>query len=465
MTLWLDVEDLFRHALRNPRPGDIQRLCFGLYTGLVQRLGGRVRFCRRDPVGGALRAVPWEAVQQLFAGLLEPSAEPARGPAPIPPAAGRRGGLLGRFAGRLPLTVREPLIKALIAQRAAAAAQRTALRHGTLSLRAAPLLFQAPASGEGEVVRGEDIRALAGPEDVLGVLGSPWFHDDDGTFVARATAGRPMRTALLIHDLIPLLRPEWCDAGQARAFSHWFNGFAPRVDHLLAISEATARDVERWSVREGVPLRLPVRTIPIGAGFLGPPVAAAAALPMGLRPGGYALVASTIEARKNHLLAFRAWRRMAEEMAPELVPSLVFAGHIGRLVQDLLQRIGSCGHLGGKIVVVEDPTDTELAALYRGCRFTLFPSLYEGWGMPVTESLCFGKLCIASDRSSLPEAGGAFCLYIDPDNITAATGTIRRACTDDSLIAQKEAEIRDGFRPLPWRHSAEVLAAHLGLSP
>jgi glycosyltransferase involved in cell wall biosynthesis len=154
---------------------------------------------------------------------------------------------------------------------------------------------------------------------------------------------------------------------------------------------------------------------------------------------------------------------MVEEMPPERVPSLVFAGRIGWMVQDLMQQIENSGHLGGKLVVVPDPTDSELAALYRGCRFTLFPSLYEGWGLPVTESLSFGKLCIASDRTSLPEAGGPFCLYIDPENITAATEIIRQACTDDALVAERETAIRDGFRPMPWRRSAEVLAGHLGV--
>ena len=469
MILRLDVEDLFHYALRNPRPSGIQRLSFELYSNLLDLLGENVRFCRHDPLADVLRTVPWDAVKQLFTGMLEPSVDPVRpGPsAPRARAAAQQTGLARQLAGRLPLAVRDPLMQAVASQRTALAAQRTALRHGARSLRAAPALFRAATAGRGEggAPQGEDVRALAGPGDVLGVLGSPWFHNDYASFVSRTTAGCSMRKALLVYDLIPLLRPEWCDAGLVRVFNRWFSGFAPAVDHLFAISEATASDVERWSAREGVRLNLPVRTLPIGSGFSGPPVAAATALPMGLQAGGYALVVSTIEARKNHLLAFRAWRRMVEEMPPEAVPQLVFAGRIGWLVDDLMQQIENCGHLGGKIVVVPDPTDAELVALYRGCRFTLFPSLYEGWGLPVTESLSFGKLCIASDRTSLPEAGGRFCLYIDPENITGATETIRRACTDDALIAACEAAIRDGFHPVPWRRSAEVLAAHLGLEP
>ncbi|HEY8611072.1 MAG TPA: glycosyltransferase family 1 protein [Roseomonas sp.] len=467
MTLWLDVEDLFHYALRNPRPSGIQRLSFELYGGLQALLGDRVRFCRHDPVGDTLRTVPWEAIEHLFAGMLEPAAPMPRAVASTAPGAATGRGIVRSLAGRLPLAMRDPLMQAVAAQRAALAAQRAALGHGGRALRATPSLLRGPASQDagGQVAPGEDIRRLAEPGDVLGVLGSPWFHQDYAGFVTRATAGVSMETALLVYDLIPLLRPEWCDAGLVRVFSRWFTGFAPQADHILAISEATARDVERWAAREGVRLDRPVRTLPIGTGFSGPPVKAAVTLPAGLSPGSYVLIVSTIEARKNHLLAFRTWRRMVEEMPPEQVPTLVFAGRIGWLVQDLMQQIENCGHLGGKLVVVPDPNDSELVALYKGCRFTLFPSLYEGWGLPVTESLSFGKLCIASDRTSLPEAGGSFCIYIDPENITAATETIRRACTDDSLITEREAAIRDGFRPVPWRRSAEVLAGHLGLMP
>jgi glycosyltransferase involved in cell wall biosynthesis len=467
MILWLDVEDLFHYALRNPRPSGIQRLSFELYAALQDLLGDDVRFCRHDPVGDRLRSVPWEAVQQLFAGMLEPVQEPPR-PSGSGAAAtnggGRRAGLLRSMAGRLPLEMRDSLMQAVAAQRAAISAQRTALRHGSQVLRATPSLVRSPSSHKAEHSLGPDIRDLAGPGDVLGVLGSPWFHTDYSGFIGRAIAGRSMQTALLVYDLIPLLRPEWCDAGLVRVFTRWFSGFAPQADHLLAISEATARDVERWAGRERVRLNLPVRTLPIGTGFSGPPVDAAAALPAGLQPGSYALIVSTIEARKNHLLAFRAWRRMLEEMPPETVPPLVFAGRVGWLVQDLMQQLENCAYLGGKVVVVPDPTDSELVALYRSCRFTLFPSLYEGWGLPVTESLSFGKLCIASNRTSVPEAGGPFCLYIDPEDITEATETIRRACTDDMLIAEREAAIRDGFQPVSWKRSAEVLADHLGIA-
>ena len=70
------------------------------------------------------------------------------------------------------------------------------------------------------------------------------------------------------------------------------------------------------------------------------------------------------------------------------IPDLVFAGKIGWLTSDLIQQLENAGYLGGKIRFVNSPTEPELAALYQHCLFSVYPSLYEGWGLPVTESLC-----------------------------------------------------------------------------
>jgi glycosyltransferase involved in cell wall biosynthesis len=180
--------------------------------------------------------------------------------------------------------------------------------------------------------------------------------------------------------------------------------------------------------------------------------------------GSYALFVSTIEVRKNHVLMFRAWRRLLEELHSDVVPTLVFAGRVGWLVEDLMRQIANADHLDGKLVVVEDPNDAELAALYQGCQFTVFPSLYEGWGLPVTESLAFGKPCLIADRTSLPEAGGALARRFDPDNLNDAFTAIRDVILDPNGLARWEAQVRRDFRPVPWTASAEALLTALGFT-
>ena len=178
-------------------------------------------------------------------------------------------------------------------------------------------------------------------------------------------------------------------------------------------------------------------------------------------PGSYALIVSTIEARKNHLLLFRVWRRLLEELPPDRVPTLVFAGRVGWLVDDLMHQIANTNNLNGKLLVISSPTDAELTELYQGCLFTLFPSFFEGWGLPVTESLAFGKPCLISDRTSLPEAGGTLARSFDPDNFYDAYALILNAIEDRAGLAAWEAQIRREFKPVPWSTTVDALLSGL----
>jgi glycosyltransferase involved in cell wall biosynthesis len=308
----------------------------------------------------------------------------------------------------------------------------------------------------------DEFALLSAPGDTLLVLGSPWSHPDYAGLI-RAQRARGLRVALLVYDLIPIRRPEWCDRGLVRLFCSWYDSVFPLCDVLFAISRSTAHDVELYARSHRIELPGRVIPIPIGTGFgkgrasLGP--ARKQNLPP---PGTYALIVSTIEARKNHVLLFRIWRRLLEELPPERVPTLVFAGRIGWLVDDLMRQIANTNYLNGKLVLVENPPDDELTSLYRGCLFTLFPSLYEGWGLPVTESLALGKPCFISNRTSLPEAGGSLARAFDPDNMNEAYDMIRAVIEDRVDLGLWEARVQREFRPVSWSASADAILCGIG---
>ena len=457
MTFWIDVEDLFEYAAVSRRPSGIQRLSFELYQALVAERPEGIVFCRHDRVQNSMRAVPWTTVSALFHRMT------AQADATAPRAAPRNiqsvrqvsPGGLRRLAARLPPDIRLPLGEAVRGQVGVLRAGLQAAQGSVAALRR-QLKSARPTAAED--APGGDLRDLARPGDTLLILGSPWSRSDYGQLVGRLKQATGLSVAMLVYDLIPMLRPEFCDPGLVPRFVSWIERTSPMVDHFFAISRASARDMEAIAPRLG--LRLPGRVIPlpIGTGFGQMPDAAAGRTPRvtALAPG-YALIVSTIEARKNHILAFRAWRRLLELLPAEQVPTLVFAGHVGWMVADLMQQLENCQYLNGKIVLIEDPSDSELAALYAGCRFTLFPSHYEGWGLPVTESLAFGKPCIASSATSVPEAGGPFCLYHDPDNVLEAVTLLRRAIAHPEEITALEERIRAEFRPTPWAATAQAL--------
>lgn len=459
--LWVDVEDLFEYAASQSRPSGIQRLSFEIYRAMVAEGAPAPRFCRHDRIGRTMREVPWTEVERLFARLTarHPAPKPALDAAPRPPS-----GRLRRYAARLPAEIRLPLGEAARSQQASL---RAALRTAR-GVRAAWLQRRASEAerADSPAAAGADLAEAGGPGDVLLALGSPWSRADYADIVRGLQRKTGMRFGLLVYDLIPLLRPEFCDHHLVRIFTAWYGSVLPLADRVFTISRATAADVSAFAARHGLALRSAPRPVPIGTGFpAGAGQEPPAPLPAGLAPGSYALAVSTIEARKNHVLLFRVWRHLLDSRPAASVPKLVFAGRVGWLVADLMQQIANTRNLDGHLVVVPEPSDAELAALYRGCRFTLFPSLYEGWGLPITESLGFGKPCLSADRTSMPEAGGALARYADPEHVGAWVEAVGRLIDDPDGLAAWEARVRREFEPVPWSATAAALRDGLDAEP
>jgi glycosyltransferase involved in cell wall biosynthesis len=455
--IWFDVQDLLDYAEIATRPSGIQRVCLELYAALEAVGPERIGFLRHDPVAGTMRAMRWEDLAAHCAPLrlTEPPApgDAAEAGAPKDAAAdvpeAPRGTLrraLRWLAWRLPVELRYPMGEAIYGQIAAIRALGRAAR--------ATLPGGGSATSSAVLEGLPDIRNVAQPGDIVAAFGSPWGHPDYAALLQRCARPAGLRFAMLVHDLIPVVRPEFYEAHNGALFRAFMRNCLPEADLLLTMSRATARDVVSWAGAQGLALRTQPRALPVGIGFSH---AAPGPLPEGLEAGSYVLLVGTLEARKNHLLAFRVWRRLQEELPPKQVPQLVFAGRVGWMVEDLMQQIRNSGQLAGKLTLIPDADDATLAALYRGARFTLFPSLYEGWGLPVTESLSFGKVCLASSAASLPEAGGAFCLYHDPDSVTDAARLVRRAIEEPGLIAELEARIAAEYRPTPWTATARAV--------
>jgi glycosyltransferase involved in cell wall biosynthesis len=309
--------------------------------------------------------------------------------------------------------------------------------------------------------RTDHFATTAEPGDVLAVFGAAWVVSGFASCIETATQEKGVRLALLIYDIIPVRRPEWFKERYAAAFRIWLDRILPLADVIFTISVATARDVTSYAQSAKLGLRAAPTPIPIGTGFKkndAGRLQAGSELSRRLPPAGsYALVVSTLEVRKNHLLLFRVWRRLLGDMPAEVVPTLVFAGQVGWLVADLMEQLHTSRFLDGKIIHIDSPTDQELAALYDGCLFTLFPSLYEGWGLPVTESYAFGRPCIISNTSSLPEAGGSLARYIDSESTTDAYRVIRETIEDRAGLGAWRDRVRREFKPVQWSQSARAV--------
>lgn len=298
-----------------------------------------------------------------------------------------------------------------------------------------------------------------GAPQVLLMAGENWSHYDFDV-IARLRSERGIAVAAVCQDMIPIACPQFSNDEEFVARFRAYADFLIRhVDLVIAISESTKSDTLKYArERGGMSGRIAV--VQLGADL----VSVAAARPPGellaLQPRRFVLSVSTIQPRKNFDLLYRLWRRLAEENVPDL-PTLVIAGQRAYGGDDLLSRIAHDRLTADKIAVVHRVGDEELSWLYQNCLWTLYPSFYEGWGLPISESLAYGKYCLASNASSLPEAGAGLVKHLDPRDIGAWRDAVLALLTSPTQLAQLESAIRAAYRPMTWARSAENLMKEL----
>jgi hypothetical protein len=140
-----------------------------------------------------------------------------------------------------------------------------------------------------------------------------------------------------------------------------------------------------------------------------------------------------------------------------MVPRLVCVGRDGWMNDDVFDRLDTDPKLAAHITIIPQASDAELALLYRESLFTVFPSHYEGWGLPVTESLCHGRVPVIADNSSLPEAGGPFAVQFASGSVPDLVRAIELVAFDHAWRAAREATIAEAFAPRSWAQIADQI--------
>ncbi|GBR70210.1 glycosyltransferase family 4 protein [Gluconobacter kanchanaburiensis] len=451
MTLWIDVDDLLFHLVHHGRPSGIQRVVFEISAALKGLQGPDVQFVRRGPDTldpRDFRIIDWTVIDTLLRQVMKDGpSNTARQATPLFSAEQFAATEASRHAFSTFFRMQGQVLGGLATL--GAGLGRLAAREGQKIVRRRQQLSDAARHAEGTLLA--DV-ARAG--DVFLTLGSPWHHKTYAHSVRWMRDELRMSFALLMHDLVPLRCPEWCDIGIITTFKAWHEAVLPLADMIFANSRATAQDVQSYLAEEGIGTNIHVQPVPMGTEF-GLADTSMPSVPLVSEP--YVLFVSTLEARKNHMLLFRIWRQMLDDMPAEQVPTLVFAGRPGWLVADLMQQLENTKWLDGKIRFIQNPSDGELRRLYADCSFSVFPSFFEGWGLPVTEGLSMGRPCIASNTTSIPEAGGALGRYFNPRDLGEAQALIRETITDSEGLARWTEQVRAEFQPVPWTEGAKVI--------
>lgn len=280
------------------------------------------------------------------------------------------------------------------------------------------------------------------PGDVVLMLGSGWTATPMIDHLEPLQRTGTVTCFVLIHDLIPLLNLEGDDSPPSAIFEPWLARVAKMGCRFLTVSDATRSDLLNYFSTNNIAAH-PVSVTPLPHEFSTP-----APRPMdpeieALISRRYALFVGPVSGRKNARRLLEAWARVLGRCGPEATPLLVITSRRGadEIYETHIKPIES------HVRLLRRPSDFELSELYRHADFTVFPSLHEGWGLPVGESLWHGTPCITSNQSSMPEVGGALCDYVDPKSVDSIADAVElyirnRQHRDERASAIKRANFR-----------------------
>ena len=308
------------------------------------------------------------------------------------------------------------------------------------------------------------LRSLAGrvfpctvrPREIFLTIGAFWNTSGMGTLLQKLKNSGAI-IGIFIHNMLPVTAPEYFEARDTRMFVKGVTEALTFADFVLTTSEHNKASLAHHLASQKLD-PLPINHFPLGrelslSTIIEPKISRVVA---DILKTDYVLCVGTIEVRKNPAYLFNIWKLMVGSGRSN-IPTLVFLGRKGWLVQDFLDQLRACNYLGGKILVVHDATDIELDLLYRKCMLTMFPSFVECSALPIGESLAYGKICLCSPLEGIPEAGGELVDYIDPYNACDGLGKLSRYLDEPELRRSREREISERFHPRSWRNMAADL--------
>jgi glycosyltransferase involved in cell wall biosynthesis len=244
---------------------------------------------------------------------------------------------------------------------------------------------------------------------------------------------RTTRTIVTIHDLSFVREPDSIMPGMSDHLNTWVPRSVAQADCVIAVSEATCRDLVE--LYQTPPEKIRILYHGVTANFK--PVTDPArlqAIRQKYRLGQKPLVLSigTIQPRKNYQRLIQAFAQVKREAA------LVIAGGAGWKNESIFAEVEK-QQMADRVYFPGFVEDTDLPALYSTAAVFVYPSLYEGFGLPILEAMACGVPVIASNRSSLPEVTGDAGLLVDPHDVAAIATAMTRLLEDYPLRQQLSA--------------------------
>lgn len=259
------------------------------------------------------------------------------------------------------------------------------------------------------------------------------------------------KRVVTVHDLINLRFPEFYPRIDRFFYQSKLKRACQEADAIVAISEQTSEDIQSFL---GIPAQkikviyqdaLPAFRHPVQKEAL-------EMIPQLVSPSNeFILVVGSFEVRKNHEKILRSYAQLPSDR-----PLLVFVGRKNKYWRQIEKTIHDL-KLTSEIIVLEDVSTELLKALYQKAIFSIYVSLFEGFGLPVLESLTQQTPVLASNNSCLEEVGGDACLYVNPKDVEAMAMAMRSMLYDQLLYRNLKERAKDNANKFSFEKMSNEL--------
>ncbi len=255
-------------------------------------------------------------------------------------------------------------------------------------------------------------------------------------------------------DAIPLVHPEWVSASRLGRIKHalWRRS-ARWADHVITISEYSKIEIaSHFGLAED---RISVTPLGVDARWfehLAESVMAEVSVRLSL-PKRYFLFVGTLQPRKNVSRVIAAYQSLPEWLRGEV--GLLFVGRAGWQCEDIISSL-EAGAYGSNVRWLKHLPDDDLLAVMKCATALVFPSLYEGFGLPVLEAFAAGVPVVTSNTTSLPEVAGDAALLVNPLDEAEIADAMQRIVEDEALASALRQRGLSRAREFTWDRTAEM---------
>ncbi len=269
-----------------------------------------------------------------------------------------------------------------------------------------------------------------------------------------------VRLVQILHDMSPIVVPQYSNSGNAtETFPVYCRRILPITDLVLSVSNNSKKDAVKWlSDNElNVP---PIKVIRLGDDIK---------ISRPRKPGdepftknelkdNFLLFVGTIELKKNHMLMYYVYK-LARSKGIEL-PKLVIAGRRGWMTEATFELMTKDPEVSDKFVFLLDRDDEELAWLYNHAMFSVLPSFYEGWGIPIAESVARGVPCLCSNTSSMTEVAEGYVEHFTPYSSEDCLRGMLRWLEKPATLEAARQRARS-YKQFTWEESFEQVKKYM----